>query len=311
MSYPNGSKLTVAKVDGDPPYQEMLGRLSLASSQHPSYAPKHPSLEDKADRYRPPYNNFDESLRDMPRQAKRRARKAAGIPASKDVGALSSVLKPLRDAVQRHLGYKVCSATAAATPHLLALYEEDMLDTFEYLGLRHLRLLSHADLLYESSAAYAGHGLGLCSDYSNYTACKDEEKRMPGEEIMAILYTRSALTVTFSGTKSAYYLWEPPYRHLEDFSLGHAARHDNPSEEFYWAAVRDRIQELILQNHNSVKPGKVLLFGECATDAKFTETVHDALESVMEERPEIMIGDIEGIAAIGTAEMAKRAQWDP
>jgi hypothetical protein len=88
--------------------------------------------------------------------------------------------------------------------------------------------------LRETSVAYAGYGLGLCSIYTNVLACNDEQHNWPQDIVLAILYTRSALTVAFSITASAYYLWEPIGRHLEDFTLGNDAKHDNPREEYYW-----------------------------------------------------------------------------
>lgn len=35
VSYPNGSTMAIAKIEGDAAYREMMYRLSLTSSQHP------------------------------------------------------------------------------------------------------------------------------------------------------------------------------------------------------------------------------------------------------------------------------------
>ena len=154
---------------------------------------------------RPPYTSFVEAFRDRPRQAKRRARKAIGLPASEDVGTLETMIKSLKDAVEGYLGYRICSA-AATTPHLLALYEEDMHDALEYHDLQYLLLPIRYGQLWETMAAYAGYGLGLCSNYTNLPACRDEQHHWPQNIVLGVLYTRSVLTVSFSVTRSAYYL---------------------------------------------------------------------------------------------------------
>lgn len=183
--------------------------------------------------------------RDQSRQAKRKARKAAGLPASEDVAILATILRSLREAVESNLGHHIRSAVTTV-PHLLALYLEDLQDAFEFLGMELLDLPVRYGLLRETSAAYAGYGFGLCSDYAERPACKTEQQNAPNDVVMAVLYTSSALTVTLSVMKSAYYLWESPERHIEDLGLGSDAKTDNRNEEFYWEQVRDRLREIMV-----------------------------------------------------------------
>ncbi len=178
--------------------------------------------------FRPPYSNLNELIKDKPRQVKRKARKAVGLPASEDGAVLAAMLKSLQDAVEDHLGHGT-----TAIPHLLALYKEDILDAFEYLDLQFIDLPFRDKPLRETSAAYAGYGLGLCSNYTDLITCKRELDNWPQKVVMAVLYTQSALTVSLSITKSAYSLFEPQYRHLEDFILGYGARHDYLSQDYY------------------------------------------------------------------------------
>ena len=145
------------------------------------------------------------------------------MPASADVGFLAKVLSDLRTQVEEYLDQPI-EAAGVTVPDLVALYLEDLQDAFEYVGLRYLAFPVRYDLFYETSAAYAGHGYGLCSDYTDRAACKKEQQDMPSDVVMAVLYTRSVLTVTLSITKSAYYLYEPVHRHLANFSLGYDAR---------------------------------------------------------------------------------------
>lgn len=100
-----------------------------------------------------------------------------GLPASKDVGYLANVLSDLRAQVEKYLGAPIESA-GITMPHLIALYQEDLQDAFDYVGLRYLFFPIRYDVLYETSAAYAGYGYGLCSDYIDRAVCKQQQHDM-------------------------------------------------------------------------------------------------------------------------------------
>lgn len=87
----------------------------------------------------PPYTHLRHAFKDRPWQEMRKVRKAIGLPASEDVGVLATVLKSLLDAAESYVECKLGSA-AATSPHLFALYEEDMGDAFDDLNLCWLRL---------------------------------------------------------------------------------------------------------------------------------------------------------------------------
>lgn len=220
------------------------------------------------------------------------------------------MITALKSRAEDRTGHRI-SAAVTATPHLLALYAEDILDAFEYCGLQHLHLSVRGSLANETGPAYAGYGLGLCSDYTSFTACDAEQMNMPWEAVSTILFTRTALTVTLTTMKGAYYTWEPRYRRLEDFTLGYDARHDNPREEYYWERVRERLIEIMVRNQYYQRPAKVLLLGESVLDETFARVLREALSSVMEEVPEILEDEAMFIAAKGAAEFAKRARYDP
>ena len=242
----------------------------------------------------------------MPRQWQRKARKAVGLPASQDVGFLANMLSDLRNRVEERTGKPFDSATVT-TPNLIALYPEDLKDAFEYVGLRYLDFPLRHDGLYETSAAYAGYGNGLCSDYHDLVACRREQEDMPSEVVMAVLYTRTVLTVSLSIVKSAFYLYEPAYRHLSDFSLGYDAR----TEEHYWDTVATKLEQIMLENPYYERPAKVLLIGDCVEDEMFQSTLHKILNNQMTDLPEIFIEDSEMAAAKGAAEFAKILSYDP
>ena len=222
---------------------------------------------------------------------------------------LSTMLKSLKKSVEDYLGENICTATTTLV-HLRALYEEDIVDAFDFSGLKYCRLPHQYDwhLLYETSSAYAGYGLGLCSNYTDRPACEHEQQDAAWEDVMAVSYTRSALTVTFSQLKSAHYLYEG---HLEDFGLGSDARHQNPNEEYYWEMVRRLLLKMIVTNQYHPRPTRVLLLGESAQDPRFAQVLDAVLRSVMEDLPIVLRDEAENVAAMGVAEMAKRAPWPP
>ena len=220
------------------------------------------------------------------------------------------MLSDLRNRVEEEMGKPVESA-GVATLNLVALYPEDLQDAFEYVGLRYLTFPVRYGVLYETSAAYACYKFGLCSDYTNRRACKQEQVDLPSEVVMAVLYTRSALTVSLSVMKSAYYLWEPPYRHLLEFSLGYDARPVNVTDEEYWDAVGLKLQQIMIENPYYERPAKVLLMGDCVGDKTFQRILKKALNQQMGELPEILDKGSEGVAAKGAAEFAKRIPYDP
>lgn len=246
----------------------------------------------------------------MPRQWRRKARKAIGLPASQDVGFLAKMLSDLRTLVEEQTGKPIESA-GMATLNLVALYPEDLQDAFEYVGLRYLTFPVRYDVLYETSAAYAGYGYGLCSDYTDRKACRQEQEDMPSDVVMAVLYTRTVLTVSLSVMGSAYYLYEPPYRHLLDFSLGYDARSLHAADNEYWDAVGLKLEQIMIENPYYERPAKVLLMGDCVQDETFQSVLKKALSNQMANLPEILSDDSEGVAAKGTAEFAKRSPYDP
>ena len=299
VSFPNGTIRTIIKISAEDGYNEVLHRLSLDSSTHLS----------------PPYDNLGESWDDMPRQWLRKARKRIGLPASSDVRHLTRMLADLRASVEGQVG--PISSAGVTTPHLVALYDEDLHDAFDYIGLRYLTFPVGSvgrNILYETSAAYAGYGFGLCADYTDREGCENELNHMSDVVVMAVLYTRSALTVSLSVLMSAYGLWEPPYRHVVDFELGYDAWNgidDVEDDGGYWAKVKMRLDQIMVEFPLYDKPAKVMLMGDCVHDEMFQRTLLTALADQMEELPEILGTGSDVVAARGAAEMTKRLLYKP
>jgi len=294
VSFPNGTVSTIATIEAEDGYKEVLRRLSLCSSRHPS----------------PPYDNLADSWDDMPRQYLRKARKAIGLPASSDVRFLAKMLSDLRASVEERVG--PITSAGVTTLHLVALYDEDLHDAFEYLGLEYLTFtvgwVGH-NILYETSAAYAGYGFGLCADYTRPKACEEELNAMPHTAVMAVFFTPNVLTVSLSVLKSAYGLWEPDYRYLIDFKLGYGGEDAADAVDDgggYWEKVKMRLEQIMVLNPFYDRPAKVVLMGDCVGSEMFQQTLLTVLGEQMEELPEILSIGSEVVAARGVAEMAKR-----
>ena len=131
---------------------------------------------------------------------------------------------------------------------------------------------------------------------------------MTDEVVMAVLYTDTVLSVSLSVIRSAYALWEPPYRYLANFDLGHNADVEMNPEE-YWSAVELKLQQIMIDNPRYERPSKVLLMGDRTNDREFKETLIKALGEQTEELPEILSDGAVGVAARGVAEMAKRESY--
>ena len=218
----------------------------------------------------------------------------------------------LRSAVEKHLQTSISSA-GITTLHMAALYPEDMLDACEYAKLEYLSFPFHIrdNMLYETSTAYAGYGYGLCDNYREREGCKKEQDDMDFDAVMAVLFTRSVLTVTLSGMHSAYYLWEPDYRHYSNFSLGYDSKTRQQNEQGYWNAVTNQLEEIMVKFPYYERPRKVLLMGDCVDDKNFRAALEKVLSRQMDTLPEILSHDAEFTAAKGTAELTKRLPWDP
>ena len=257
----------------------------------------------------PPYQNPGDSWTDSPREAARKARKAVGLPASEEVGQLAKMMIALRAAVEKHI--PSIPSVGITISHLVAFYEEDLRDACEYAKIDCLAFPMRYNILYETSSAYAGYGLGLCNDYTDKASCKKEQDDMDSEVVMSVLFTRTALTVSLSVVKSAYYLYEPESRYLLDFDLGFDSplHHENPQD--YWSAVESQLKKFMVENPYFKRPDKVLLTGDCIGDKDFQRTLDKALSSQMEEMPQILSENAEFAAAMGAAELSKRLPWDP
>jgi hypothetical protein len=106
---------------------------------------------------------------------------------------------------------------------------------------------------------------------------------MTAETILAVHYSKKALMTSLIAMKTATALWEPEYRHQEDFTLGYDAISGGTKKEKYWEAVRDQIQGCI-EGHNGQnfkRPVKIVLTGDMALDETFTRVLNETVVNVV------------------------------
>jgi hypothetical protein len=248
-----------------------------------------------------PYRDVGESIYDMPRQLWRNFRKRLGLPASRDVGILSRVIQALRDQASSFVGEPV-SAASISMPHLAALYGEDICDAYEYISLVYLAFYPYfyQEPIPATIAAYAGNGLGLCRDYSDVEACKEEEENMPLRYGLAMSCTHTSLITSHARIMDAYHLEE--IHTVEDLRLGYDAKHQVP----YWETVRDAL-EFPLVSPPLRENTLVLVLGDAAEKPEVRKVLEQVITDVIGGEPEIVDQDPEFSAAKGAAELAKRA----
>jgi hypothetical protein len=223
------------------------------------------------------------------------------------------MITTLRSAVEASVGSRI-SGASITIPHLPALYEEDLHDALQYAGLAYLdgRPYWCSGVLYETTAAYAtANGFGRCTNYTHLSGCRVDEYALPNDEILAISYTRTALTATMAlgGGGFAVPASEGPL--AVELTLGHDARHDSPQEEYYWTRVQDAIRRPVVEANLSMarRPVKVLVHGECADEPMFQWVLNGALDRVLKTKLPRFSHDPVFSAARAAAEKAKRISY--
>jgi hypothetical protein len=146
---------------------------------------------------------MEEFFMDQPRVMARTIAKKAGLPATPEVGVLSTVIKKLRSQIESDLKITVSDGTLTTT-HLVALYRDDIFDICDYAGIWNI-VPNHLwnPVLWETSSAYAGYGFGLCEHWQNDTQCQIENHELSQTTVLAVHYSRAALTSSLAWIRTA------------------------------------------------------------------------------------------------------------
>ena len=165
-------------------------------------------------------------------------------------------------------------------------------------------------------AAAAANGLGLCKDFTDLDACEDEEVGLLMTRVLAIEYTKVALTVTLSPfrTSRKSYDWTID----RTWDLGANALPESLDAEgarLYWQRVREKIQKFPARIPAERPITDVIVVGESALDETFLNVMRDALPDVLDMRSLEISGahmvDPTFAAARSAAEFSKRMMESP
>jgi hypothetical protein len=272
-----------------------MARLSLESSRHMA----------------PPYNGPLGDTDDWQRLLLRKLRKLIGLPASSDVGALANQITKLIDLVATDpaIDFQVKRATISVT-HLVALYQDDLQDACEYAKIEYLEIpYLFRPLLWETSPVFASYGLGLCEHFRYFNRCSSELENMTEWNLLTVDYSKKALTTSFTPMKNPFGLWEPDYRHTENFDLGfdELEKGSFSSAEIYWGLVGEEMH-IIPERFPKDLPSLIVLTGDAANVTRFRKILESTF---LPNKPVIYGDDIIFAAAKGTAEMYfRKVIWE-
>lgn len=283
---PDGTVENIARVEGSPEYVKMMRRLSDEASAHPS----------------PPYSTAEDMWRDTPRQLVRSGRKAVGLPASSDVGVLASLLADLTSKAYDHTSQPVQFAVLAY-PQLEALYEEDIVDAASYMGITALRGYHHHQP-HELVAAYAGNGMGLCSDeyLNDPERCRNEGRTLPLRQVLSVSTTGSALILHTAGVREAL--------DLANVDTTFSVLSGLDREDAKPFSVKARITRLLEKRYEWLaRPSDmtVIISGDYGGDLRLHRHVEEAVRD-LGPTPHLFADEPEFVAARGAAVLASRAQ---
>jgi hypothetical protein len=295
-------------------YRRVIAKLSLESSRHIAYVfamlPFRPVVSANISSPSPPYLDDGQYWADQPRMAARLALKTIGLPASYEVAVLANVIRHLRSKLESDYGISISEAVFTSS-HLVALYQDDLEDAAWNVGIKYVTPKSQFQpILWETATAYAGHGLGICEHWQDEDRCKEEEAQLPSITILAVHYSRNALTVSLPKIWAAVAVWEPDYRHIENFTLGSDVISGYSNPEDYWTDVRGALSGTMLEFTSFPKPTKILITGDKAY-GYFMEFLEETIKDHIGSVPPIISEDAVVVAAKGAAEFMRRgpAPW--
>ena len=230
-----------------------------------------------------------------------------GMAPSREVGAIAGVIKDLRKQIETKLGLTVSEAVFA-TSHLVALYQDDLTDLAKHLGITYVTPhRQYRPLLWETGAAWGGYGNGWCEHWWDKKKCLDETAKMVDVHVLAVHYSRCALTVSLAKVFDPVGLWEPDHVHDENFTLGRDAIDSYDHVDSYWSDVSDLLTYTMRFFPNFNRPSRVMVTGDEADD-KFLSVVRETLTDYLGTLPEIMTDKSVSAAAEGAAELMRRSK---
>ena len=283
----DGTATNIARVDAPQQYTDMIARLSSDASAHPS----------------PPYRDAEDMWRDIPRQLARRARKSLGLPASSNVSLLSFLLVEMRAEAQKHLQTNI-DAALISYPALPGLYDEAIGDAADYARINALTgYFLHQPR--HTFAAYAGHGMGLCSHGGSYDECRDELLALPARDVLLVDCTSTAVLLHVQRIRAALDTADPDVTATADF-VNNANNPGSPYEPHRLTASIKNLLGEYYRFRDRPTEMTVIISGDMGDRPHLQDLV---AETVRRFRPEPRVfGDQAlSIGARGAAQLAWRA----
>jgi hypothetical protein len=258
---------------------------------------------------RPPYSSMEEGWKDIPRQPKRGLKKRLGLAASADVKTLSILTKSLLDLLPPTMQVP---SMVISYPPIPALYNEDIVDTTEHLGIQ-AQYDSHYCQPREIVAAFAGNGMGLCQHPAERERCYQEGRKMPLYAILHVEYAKHALVLHARHLQTAFdsadsdinvsVLWDMGSGNCGEDYLVNLQKHLEDFVERYLKRFFERIGDMEFEP-------VLLITGdrESVMDGDVQEILYDAVQKVADKPVHSFIDDTEFVAARGAAELCARGR---
>ncbi|KAF2797185.1 hypothetical protein K505DRAFT_372636 [Melanomma pulvis-pyrius CBS 109.77] len=330
IKFPSGEIIYIGPIEGDDNYKNAMHKLSLESSKHTA----------------PPYNWYWDApggpfagTYDYPRRQWRSWRKYWGLPATHEVGAISTLLTSLiassSAAILARNSSQDATKAVITTPDLLALYDEDIYDVAEYAGLNAsgahpFRASYFPDTVlstprYERQpkyidAAYMGYGFGLCSPYQSDNNCQTNDTGMRYSNVLTVYISRRAVDIEHGSWKNYAYTRMLDYQQHASFFDDTLGLDDRTSgnedggedEAAYWQRLRALLLSCMHPMSSQNNVSHVFLVGEKAKEERVEMEVREAIS----QRPQVYVPRVYKENAVfgpsrGAAEMAARILWFP
>ena len=254
---------------------------------------------------------MDEYFLDIPRVLARGALKKAGLPASIEVGIPASVVKEVRAQIEFDSNITVVDAVLATT-HLVAIYEDGIVDICEIAGFTHITPEgAYEPMVFDTGYAYGGYGFGWCEHWQDDALCQNETVELPSRTVLGVHYSRTALVSTLADIQTPVGSREGYGKRIEDFTLGSDAKGRYGKEEDYWVDVKRTILLRMLETPYLTKADMVLSTGDMVEDADFRRVLEGGLREHLGWLPPIYDDDALVVSAKGAAELRRRgkAPW--
>ncbi|KAJ8117604.1 hypothetical protein OPT61_g1231 [Boeremia exigua] len=287
--YENGTTVDLVRVEADADYIDLMSQWTRLWKEFDCEGPV-------------------KRLRCDLEQVRREARKRLRLPITRDSATLSTFVKKVRSAIETELGTSV-STIAPVAPQVIGWNSEDFEDALHLAGWSSSRS-GNKSTYWDTNAAFAGLGYGMCASKTNLADCLEEERQMAYEHVLFLDFDNSSFAATVQYLQHADQEWS--YSSRVETGLGWW---NLPVFEVSRARFWSRIHEVILEVVGALQraPNKIVLLGDHGADSEFLEVVKAALWDVLEIDVSLLLSankaeDVSMLAARGAAGFAKRAE---